>query len=149
MCSYDFRSSPSALALPPQTLQRMIEDCRSVFGKGGGSEKTWWIASDGKARCALEQLALAVFKVLQPPGSYGSLPDDLCAPASAAAGTRPRVVRQGAQRRGVVGSSQAGQLRGAGAHICSVIYPQQCQCSCRHASHSQQTQSIGFHWDKG
>ncbi len=34
-----------------------------MFGKGGGSEKTWWVASNGKARCALEQLALAVFKV--------------------------------------------------------------------------------------
>jgi hypothetical protein len=63
ICSYDFRSSSSALELPPPTLQRIIEDCKSVFGKGGGSEKTWWIACDGKARCALEQLALAVFKV--------------------------------------------------------------------------------------
>ena len=63
VCSYDFRSCPSALSLPPQTLQRLIDDCKSVFGAGGGSEKTWWVASDGKARCALEQLALAVFKV--------------------------------------------------------------------------------------
>jgi hypothetical protein len=61
--SYDFRSCPSALSLPPPTLQRLIDDCKSVFGAGGGSEKTWWVASDGKARCALEQLALAVFKV--------------------------------------------------------------------------------------
>ena len=60
--SYEFRSCQSALALPPPTLQRVIEDCQCVFGKGGGSEKTWWVACDGKARCALEQLALAVFK---------------------------------------------------------------------------------------
>ncbi len=61
--SYEFRSCPSALALPPSTLHRIIEDCQCVFGKGGGSEKTWWLACDGRPRCALEQLALAVFKV--------------------------------------------------------------------------------------
>ncbi len=64
-CSYDFRSCVGALVLPAPTLQRLIEDCQCVFGKDGGSEKTWWVACDGKARCALEQLALAVFKVLQ------------------------------------------------------------------------------------
>lgn len=61
--SYDFRSCLSALELSAPTLQRIIEDCQCVFGKDGGNEKTWWVASDGKARCALEQLALAVFKV--------------------------------------------------------------------------------------
>ena len=77
--SYDFRSCPSALALSAPTLQRIIEDCQCVFGKGGGSEKTWWVrpfpsvkncdnlcrwvACDGAPRCALEQLALAVFEV--------------------------------------------------------------------------------------
>ena len=57
------RAAHALQPYPPPTLQRIIEDCKSVFGKGGGSEKTWWIACDGKARCALEQLALAVFKV--------------------------------------------------------------------------------------
>jgi hypothetical protein len=63
ICSYDFRSFVSALALPPPTLQRLIENSQRVFGKDGGSEKTWWVACDGKARCALEQLAVAIFKV--------------------------------------------------------------------------------------
>jgi hypothetical protein len=134
ICSYDFRSFPSALALPPPTLQRLIEDCQCVFGKDGGSEKTWWVACDGKARCALEQLALAIFKVTQQLQLI-----------SFCASHHPQEHANASYDPGCSGVEWWVQVRRGD---CQVHTPR-VSLAQRLASHLQQTQSIGFHWDKG
>ncbi|CAN0120782.1 unnamed protein product, partial [Phaeothamnion confervicola] len=66
---YQFRSFSAAVpaAKDPKELQKLVADCEAAFNARAregqySTGETYWVQADSEPRCALEALALAIFR---------------------------------------------------------------------------------------